>query len=185
MPRPKKIQDSSPGQETVREDFTKSQSQVHAEARESRPSREAITRERVPFSSHTKKMDVFIHPESEIGRGGWHLHGFVSRGGRIERAKLAGYDFVYKHEIGVDDGVEARSHDLGDVVSWVSGTSEKGDAEVTYLMKIPREWWEKDQAQLQALNDETDSAIRRGAIGNQQKGYIRQGQDYDGHPQNM
>lgn len=172
MPRRKFVEPNiSPGAETAAGDFEKSQRVV---AELAQPvSREKITRERMPFNNFTKKMDVYLPPDGELVRD-YHLHKFVDRGGRIDRAKAAGYEFVYKHEVAIDnENVANREHGMDDVVSWISGTSEKGDAEVTYLMKIRKEYWDEDQAAIQAQVDATDAAIRRGTIGNTQKSYVK------------
>lgn len=184
MPRkPMNSTQAAPGVTLTREqqDF-KADTQAPASTK-AMLTRERVTRERMPFNSFSKRMEVYIDPDSELARD-YHLHKFVDRGGRVARAQAAGYEFVTKSEVATDGPaqVESREADLGDVVSWISGTSEKGDAEITVLMKIRKEYYEADQADIQAQVDMTDQAIRRGAVGQPSDHSYLKNANYSGKP---
>ena len=94
---------------------------------------------------------------------GYHLHIFNDMPGRIQQATENGYEFVHPNEVGgTTETVTSRNTDIGDKVRFLVGAGEKGEPMYAYLMKIKQEWWEEDQAELQAKNDKTDAAIRQG-----------------------
>jgi hypothetical protein len=53
-------------------------------------------------------------------------------------------------------------------VARIVGKHPNGEAMYAYLMKIPTDLWDQDQATLQAHNDAIRDAIRAGAIGNKE-----------------
>lgn len=96
---------------------------------------------------------------------GYHLHIFNdTKDGRIQQALDSGYEFVSPEEVGgVSSNVVDRNTDLGDKVRYLVGTDTDGPM-YAYLMKIKQEWYEEDQAEIQARNDRTDAAIRGGKV---------------------
>lgn len=111
---------------------------------------------------------------------------FVDRPGRINRALQGGYEFVDPAEVAVnnfslgDDNIKSGNSDLGTRVSVHGGVSESGGAERLYLMKIKKEWWEKDQATIADRNEQVAAALRGGRIaaeqdapGDSQHRYVR------------
>jgi len=94
---------------------------------------------------------------------GYKLYIFNDEPGRIQTALEGGWEFVRPDEVGgVGDKVTSVNTDLGDKVRYLVGTSEKGDGQFAYLLKIKEEWWEEDQRALQERNDLVDNAIRSG-----------------------
>lgn len=114
-----------------------------------------------------RKRNVFNGTQGKLQVGkeipGFHLHIFNDTPGRIQAATEAGYEFVKPEEVdGVMDNVTSRNTEIGDKVRFLVGAGDKGEPMYAYLMKIKQEWWEEDQAALQAKNDKTDAAIRTG-----------------------
>ena len=94
---------------------------------------------------------------------GYHMHIFNDTAGRIEEALSTGYEFVSPDEIGgTASGVVSRNTDLGDKVRFLVGAAEGGGGLYAYLMKIPQEWYDEDQAEQQQVSDRVDHAIRSG-----------------------
>lgn len=138
---------------------------------------------RIPMSAPTQQLAV---PEIE----GYHLHWHL--GANVPRAKQAGYTHV-TDEDGIDvvgrgvanSGSDIGSTDLGSIISILSGTSNNNEEpDRLYLMKIPQEWWEEDQKNLQSRNDQIAASIRGGTLGadkedgaDRSRRYMKQGQD--------
>ena len=104
---------------------------------------------------------------------GYHLHGFVDLDGRLELALLGGYEFVRPGEVKVGARVVADK-DADGRISWHSGTREDGSSYRTYLMKIEQEYWEENQQDIQDQNDNYESQIRAGNVGDVESRYIPQ-----------
>jgi len=123
-------------------------------------------RQRIPMSVPNPKLAVPDVP-------GYHLHWMLGTPSRIAQAMKAGYEFVDPDEVDVvntglaDDASSSGNTDLGTRVSVVagSGTDSNGQEERLYLMKIPQEWWETDQKQLEDKNEGIAAAIRGGTAG--------------------
>lgn len=109
---------------------------------------------RVPFGAQTQKL---YYPPRE----GFHRHWFNDTPGRIQRATQAGYAHVQEN---------------GAPVSRPVGVREGGGAMIGFLMEIPEEWFQEDQALHQARVDEIDQAIGAGNLepDRRQQGYIPQ-----------
>jgi hypothetical protein len=116
-------------------------------------------KDRIPMSIPQRHLEVAEIP-------GYHSHWFL--GSRVARALRAGYTFVTE-----DDGVELNNFDLaGDAAA--NGSSDMGSRfsvpaavggdsdERLYLMKLPSELWEQDQAALEARNEQIASSLRGG-----------------------
>lgn len=94
---------------------------------------------------------------------GYHMHIINDVPGRIEEALSSGYEFVSPSEIGgTTTNVVSRNTDLGDKVRFLVGQSDRGEGLYAYLMKLPQEWYDEDQQELQRVNDRVDHAIRNG-----------------------
>ena len=133
--------------------------------------REAVATAPVPAVDGTtrKKRNVFNGTEAKISVQtqipGYHLHVFTDAGGRIQAAMDSGYEFVSPDEVGgVSENVVSRNGDLGERIRFLVNPRAEGTEQYGYLMKIRQEWFEEDQAELQAKNDKIDSAIRKGNI---------------------
>lgn len=82
---------------------------------------------------------------------------------RLAAAEAGGYEYVQQGQAGkVGEGAEDGNTDIGSRVSRVVGTHADGKARTDYLMRIPKETYEADQAAKQRQVDEVDQAIRRG-----------------------
>lgn len=100
-------------------------------------------RVRKPFGGRRQKLAYDQRP-------GYHRHWFNDALDRLREAKEAGYE----HVIGPD----------GKNVSRIVGSSTKGDGLIAYLMEIPIEWYQEDQAAKAARVDEVEQSMRRGAV---------------------
>lgn len=97
---------------------------------------------RKPFGQHVQKLAFEPEP-------GFRHYWFIDDGrGRIDRAKEAGYEHVTDKE--------------GQPVRQPTGVTDVGTPQISYLMKIPQEWFEEDMAAQQRRIDEIDDSIRRG-----------------------
>lgn len=122
-------------------------------------------RRRVPMSVPMMRLQI---PEDSCP--GFHLHWFKGTPNRIQRALDAGYEFVRRDEVFVNNKdlagsvMESGNTDLGDRVSIVDGDGpgEDGQASRLYLMKIRQEWYDEDQAVLAKRNQSVVDAILAG-----------------------
>ena len=117
-----------------------------------------------------KRRNVFNGTEVKLGVRnqipGYHLHIFTDTGSRIQEAMDSGYEFVTPEEIGgVSENVVSRNGDLGERIRYLVNPRAEGTEQFGYLMKVRQEWFEEDQAELQAKNNRIDSAIRKGKMG--------------------
>ena len=96
---------------------------------------------------------------------GYHLHVLTDAGSRIKEAMDSGYEFVRPDEVGgVSENVVSRNGDLGERIRYLVNPRAQGSEQYGYLMKIRQEWYEEDQAELQAKNNRIDNAIRGGKV---------------------
>lgn len=134
------------------------------------PAKSLPEKQRIPMSLPVQKLAA---PEIP----GFHTHWMRGDAQRIAQALRAGYTFVEQDEVdmntvGVADSAESSGHtDLGSRVSVVSGTDEKGGAQRLYLMKLPKELREQDEAVL-GQRQEAIAAQLRG-----DKGFSEGGMD--------
>lgn len=122
-------------------------------------------RDRTPFSASRKRLEVrYVDKDFEKK---FHPHWFNDQDGRPERALDAGYEFVKPEEvIGVGDReVHSGNTDLNSKVSRVVGRAEGNQPIRAYLMKLPLDLYQEDQAKKQEQNDMVDQAIRAGRAG--------------------
>lgn len=114
-------------------------------------------KDRIPMAVPQRHLEVADIP-------GYHIHWFLTS--RVARALRAGYTFVTE-----DDGVDINNFDLaGDAQA--NGSTDMGTRfsvpaaiggdsdERLYLMKLPTELWEQDQAMLEQRNEQVASALR-------------------------
>lgn len=119
----------------------------------------ATRKERQSFNGTDTKLRIGNQIE------GYHLHILNDVPGRIDQALAAGYEFVSPDEVGgVASNVVSRNTDLGDKVRFLVGTTANNEPMYAYLMKLPLDLHEEDQAALQAKNDRVDDAIRGGRM---------------------
>jgi hypothetical protein len=123
----------------------------------------APRRERIPFNSMQKKLDVMF-PEGWLDQ--WHPYWFLDDGDRVPRALAGGYDFVKHNEITINDGVLKGNSALDDKVRRLAGKHANGDPAYLFLMKIPVDMWTEDQRALEEHNDRIRQSLFAGTIGN-------------------
>jgi len=116
-----------------------------------------------------KRRNVFNGTEGKLSVHkqilGYHLHVITDEGARIQEALDTGYEFVRPDEIGgVSENVVSRNGDLGDRIRFLVNPRATGSMQYGYLMKQRQEWYDEDQAELQAKNNMVDAAIRKGKI---------------------
>lgn len=117
---------------------------------------------RIPMSVPRTKMSTPDIP-------GYHCHWINDYAGRIHQAQQAGYSFVGQDEalLYVPDIAGkpiGAGTDLGSRVSIVVGGNEDGTPLRAYLMKIPLEYYNADQSQMQDKVDSIHNAMRQGAV---------------------
>jgi hypothetical protein len=119
---------------------------------------------RVPLGVARLKMAV---PE---------IQGYVPRWvnddeGRIQQAQMGGYEFVMSSEVPTfgDMDVDNTNRDLG---ARVSRVVDRTTGKKAYLMKIKREFYEEDQREKLKIVNETDQAIRKGALKHVSNAYV-------------
>ena len=98
---------------------------------------------RKPFGMAREKLSYEPRPN-------YHRRWFNAVPGRIEAATEAGYTHVKDSQ--------------GKVVTRVVSRYENGDALSAYLMEIPEEFYQEDQAAKQAEVDQVDQAIRQETV---------------------
>jgi hypothetical protein len=101
----------------------------------------AQTRQRGVFNGMNKKLDVI----SEIP--GYQLRIFNDTPGRIERAKLGGWELVTRNEVAhaASNKISDLDNDVGNKVRYIVGVTDQNEPLYAYLMKIKKEWYEEDQ----------------------------------------
>ena len=123
-------------------------------------------RKRIPMSVPVQKLETAELP-------GFHLHWFRSDAERIQRALDGGYEYVDTREIqpnsvslGGDSAVSGNT-DMGSRVSIVSGqeVGKDGQPARLILMKIKQEWYDEDQALLEARNTQVRDTLVGGMMG--------------------
>jgi hypothetical protein len=127
-----------------------------------------------------KRRSVFNGTETKLSVHssipGYHLHVFTDAGSRVQQALDTGYEFVTPTEVGgVSENVVSRNGDLGERIRYLVNPRATGTEQYGYLMKIRQEWFEEDQAELQAKNNRIDAAIRKGKITPNSEGFYDAG----------
>lgn len=119
-----------------------------------------------PMSVGQRRLEV---PPIE----GYHLHWFRGIPSNIHRAMQAGYEFVEKDEVSLNDfdiggdGTSDTGSDLGTRVSVISGddVGHNGQPGRLFLMKCPTELYEYAQGILGQIVDDAATALRGGNVG--------------------
>lgn len=111
------------------------------------------------FNGLRQKLQVFG------GIPGYHLCYINDVPGNIMQAKDGGYEFVSSKEVEFgNDSVVSRNATEGTGVKVLVGTNEDNSPMFAYLMKIRNEFYEEDQADIQAYSDKINEQIRGGNI---------------------
>lgn len=112
---------------------------------------------RVPMGGPDLKLEVTDKDEAYVYR--W----MNDTRNRIHKAQSAGYEFV-EDGSHIGTGAEDRNSDVGSNVSQVVGTQEDGSAQRAYLMRIPREFYEEDQAAKQEPIEQMERQMFEGQV---------------------
>jgi len=117
---------------------------------------------------------------------GFVMHWFADRPGRIARAINGGYEFVSPDEVRVnnfglaEDLNNSGNSDLGTRISVHGGTDDKGASQRLYLMKIKKEWYDKDMSLREEASDRVAESLKagqqsngRGTVEDAAKRYVR------------
>jgi hypothetical protein len=161
--------------------LTYEQKVERANARYQEKQEAASTPAKAADGATRKRRNVFNGTEAKLGVRnqipGYHLHIFTDTGSRIQEAMDSGYEFVTPDEIGgVSENVVSRNGDLGERIRYLVNPRAEGTEQYGYLMKVRQEWYEEDQAELQAKNNRIDAAVRNGKVTGDNPGfYIPQG----------
>ena len=121
---------------------------------------------RVPLGTLRSKLTI---PKGLIDEKRFKGRFVVDRPGRLQAAEEGGWTFVQDPDMKVEVGEGTDGRDkMSTIVSRSHvGTHPDGSAQKAYLMKIRREWWEKDQREKQAEVDRADEAIQEGTVAQQ------------------
>jgi len=120
--------------------------------------------DRIPVAESRNRLTV----EGKVDRVNFVQRWVNDVDDRIPRFKAAGYEFVNNDGISVgDDTVDYRSTTDTSIVR-----KGVGGGKVAYLMQIPREWYEEDQAKKQARVDEIEDAMVQSVNADQSYGKV-------------
>lgn len=139
--------------------------QSSPDAKKLAPASERV-KDRIPFGGFTKRLDM------DISIPGYVLYWINDTPGRIDTLRQHGFEFVDRSELpgGVQtmDGLD-QNRDLGSRVSRPTrSTNPDGQALHMFLMKLPIEFFNQDQAAIAARQAAIDQAIAGGSFEVQQ-----------------
>lgn len=118
------------------------------ETREEEETRAEPRAERIPLGARRQRLGAPL-------RKGYARRWINDSPGRVEHAeKRSGWTFVTKKD---EEGREERW-------SEIVGVNDDGNPLRAYLMEIPKEFYDQDQAEKQTPLDEFDKQLRRGII---------------------
>ena len=110
-----------------------------------------VRNKRKPFGVKTSKLAISKQQE------GFHYRWVNDEPGRIGQAIEGGYQFVDPNEVAREPREDNKTREY-------AGLKADGSPMFTYLMKIPQEYYEEDQAVSQGHLDNIDKAIRGGSL---------------------
>lgn len=115
-------------------------------------------RERVPLGVVRRKLS-FRNQDPNF-----QYRWMKDKDNRINEALDGGYEFVERDSgTAGDDSTSDQGQDTR--ISKVTGSTERGDSQRSYLMRIRKDWYEQDQAEKQKYLDEIEQQITRGVDG--------------------
>ena len=115
---------------------------------------------RIPLGRMRAKLSIdnYDIPKDKVAR--W----INDKPGRLRAAEEGGYTFVNDPEAKIGEEPLSGRNSLESNVSRTVGTHEDGSPMTAYLMVIDKDLYEQDQAEKQAVVDETDEAIKGGKL---------------------
>ena len=131
-------------------------------AREPREEKRSERKRRGGHPVGMPSMRMHVEP-----REGYFRYWFNDTPGNIQSALDGDYEFVKE---GTVAGTLSQQEDLaasdagGQRVSKVVGTQADGSPMVAYLMEIPQEWYDEDQAKILASAREVEHQIKTGKV---------------------
>lgn len=114
-------------------------------------------RQRVPLGGHRRRLNIPAKLENDDKH---HYHWFNDVESRVEDARAAGYEFVTKKELGLEDVGDPDLHNQNSDLN--SRVSKRLRDFVVYLMRIPIEFYNEDQKLKHEHADQIDEAIYGG-----------------------
>jgi hypothetical protein len=94
---------------------------------------------------------------------GYHLC-WMNDDGNVQNAIDSGYEFVFRGETELENGILPSNIDQTDKIKQKVGTTASNEPLYAYLMKIKQEWHEEDMAEIEAQNRMVEDAIAGGNI---------------------
>lgn len=104
---------------------------------------------RVPFNGMRLKLEVDEATKRRLEAEGKVAVWMTDKGGKLQSAQASDYEFVTEKKGQEDSPRSLRV-----------GTNKDGSAQIGYLMEIPKEYYEEDQAAIEEKNAAIDSAIK-------------------------
>lgn len=157
MPGPRKNQPAAPVDELTRREQEKFERKRRAR------------KERIKFGQPVQKLGLSQKQQDYFERRGEVVHWFNDEPGRLTQAEGQDYRFVTKDEIeagGIGkEGDPTVVENVGERISRVVGTKDNGDPILSYLMAIPKEFYEDDQKAKSEKLLEKERAIMQGIDG--------------------
>lgn len=114
-------------------------------------------KERVPLGVARTRLSI----DESAKDPNYNYRWITDKPGRLDSAQSGGYEFA-PEQVKVGQDVKDGNSDVGSRVSRVVGTNSDGTPQRGYLMRIPKEYFEADQAEKQRKVDDIDAAIKRG-----------------------
>ena len=120
---------------------------------------------RVPLGSLRTKLTV---SDNLLDKDRFVYRWVCDRPGRLQAASDGGYKFIEDPtmEIEIGEGQDGRDK-MTTALCRNVGTHPDGQPMKAYLMKIRKDWYEKDQREKQVELNKVDEAIKRGEIARQ------------------
>lgn len=115
---------------------------------------------RKPFGGLQLKMDIDPETKRRLEAENKVAIWMKDEGGKIQDALNSDYVHCKAETVGGEDQTDAT-------ISMRTGTMKHGEPEICYLMEIPREYYEQDQAYIEEQNLAVDHAIRGGETAGQ------------------
>ena len=126
---------------------------------------EDVRSKRVPLGQLRSKLTV---PDSLLETERFQHRWVCDRAGRVDSARDGGYTFVLDTSMKIEVGEGQNGRDkMSTAICRTVGTHPDGSAMKAYLMRIRKDWYEKDQREKEKKMDEIDAAIRGGEIASQ------------------
>lgn len=132
-----------------------------------RDAQESLPRRRPVFGSRRLGVNC-----DRLQQAGYYCHWVNDYPGRLSEAEESGYTFVTQDEVQQGHTSGAQNAASGNRVSRRVGVDESGKELLAYLMKIPQDWKDENDAYYQERADLADNAIRKGKTVPVERSYL-------------